>query len=95
MLNQPINDAPWMAQGLCRQDDPELWMSNVQSDQRRAASICMGGAGHPPCPVRQICLAYAIERKEPHGVWGGFTERQRRRLAAGLPVDRRRKTAKV
>jgi len=89
VVNQPINDAPWMAKGLCRQEDPELWMSNVQADQRKAASICMD------CSQRITCLEYAIERKEPHGVWGGFTERQRRRLAAGLPVDRRRKAAKV
>lgn len=89
MFNQPINDAPWMAKGLCRQENPELWMSTNQADQKRASSICMD------CTERITCLTYAMERKEPHGVWGGFTERQRRRLALGLPVDRRRKAAKV
>lgn len=89
MFNQPVNDAPWMSEGLCRQGNPDIWMSTKQADQRRAASICMD------CKQRITCLEYAMRRKEPHGVWGGFTERQRRRLALGLPVDRRRKAAKV
>lgn len=95
-MHEVVNDAPWMVRGLCRQGDPELWMSTTQAVQREAAAICFGSrTGTSPCPVRTTCLEYALERREPHGVWGGFTERQRRRIAAGLPVDRRRKAAKV
>lgn len=75
MISEVVNDAPWMAKGLCRQGDPDLWMSTRARDQREAQAICL-----TPCPVRQKCFAYAIERREPFGIWGGSTERQRRSI---------------
>lgn len=32
------------------------------------------------CPVREACLAWALEDREPHGVWGGATVKERRRM---------------
>jgi WhiB family redox-sensing transcriptional regulator len=43
--------------------------------ERRAKALC------GQCPVRSCCAAYALGRREPHGIWGGFTEYQRRRLS--------------
>lgn len=75
MINDVSNDAPWMSKGLCRQSDPELWMSKSAHHQSEARAICLS-----PCPVQQKCLAYAIERQEHFGVWGGSTEKERRQI---------------
>lgn len=44
--------------------------------ERRAKDICSG------CTVRRDCLDYAIDIKEPHGIWGGLNENERRNLLA-------------
>jgi len=49
----------------CRTFDPDLWFSDSPADLELAKSLCM------ECPLRAECLAGAIERGEPWGVWGG------------------------
>ena len=49
----------------CRREDPELWFAESPADLEVAKSFCMG------CPMRAACLAGALERREPWGVWGG------------------------
>ena len=49
----------------CRRENPELWFSELPVNLELAKSYCR------PCPVRRFCLAGAVERREPHGVWGG------------------------
>ncbi|MDV6014584.1 WhiB family transcriptional regulator [Haloechinothrix sp. LS1_15] len=49
----------------CRTGDPDLWFAESPSALERAKQLCTD------CPVRQACLAGAIERQEPWGVWGG------------------------
>jgi WhiB family redox-sensing transcriptional regulator len=49
----------------CRSEDPELYFAESPSDVELAKAICQG------CPVRAECLAGALERGEPWGVWGG------------------------
>jgi len=49
----------------CRQYDPDLWFADVPADLEVAKTLC--GA----CPLKVECLAGAIERAEPWGVWGG------------------------
>ncbi len=44
--------------------------------ERRAKAICAG------CPVRRPCLDYAIRIREPHGIWGGLNELERKQLIA-------------
>lgn len=64
-------------EGACTQHDPELWFAPGGSlDAAIARRICL-----EDCLVRETCLAYALERRERHGIWGGLTERERRRLA--------------
>ena len=48
----------------CRQD-PELFFAESPADVELAKSLCQG------CPLRTACLAGALERREPWGVWGG------------------------
>lgn len=49
----------------CRQHDPDLWFAEAPADLERAKELCRG------CPVRASCLASALSRQEPWGVWGG------------------------
>ncbi|HEX6870535.1 MAG TPA: WhiB family transcriptional regulator [Micromonosporaceae bacterium] len=49
----------------CRQYDPDLWFADVPADLEVAKTLCEG------CPLKVECLAGAVERAEPWGVWGG------------------------
>ncbi len=49
----------------CRNEDPELYFAESPSDVELAKALCQD------CPVRAECLASALERREPWGVWGG------------------------
>jgi WhiB family transcriptional regulator, redox-sensing transcriptional regulator len=49
----------------CRTEDPQLWFSDLPAELEQAKAFCRD------CPLRAPCLAGAIERAEPHGVWGG------------------------
>jgi WhiB family transcriptional regulator, redox-sensing transcriptional regulator len=49
----------------CRLADPELFFAESPADVEAAKALCA------PCPVREACLAGALERREPWGVWGG------------------------
>ncbi len=57
---------------------PAHWERNDERDdrERRAKAICAG------CSVRLPCLEYATGIREPHGIWGGLTELERRVLSA-------------
>jgi WhiB family redox-sensing transcriptional regulator len=49
----------------CRRENPELWFAETPQDVEIAKALCLD------CPVRAECLAGALERREPWGVWGG------------------------
>ena len=70
----------WTTDALCAQVDPALFYPEAGEPNRDAKRICAG------CEVRAECLAYALAHRERFGVWGGTTERERRRLRrAGGP----------
>lgn len=82
--------APWMTEGACRDEDPELFFpisaSEAGTDQiDRARAICDG------CHVQAECLRYALANRITHGIWGGHTEQQRQSLIRA----RRRRRLKV
>ena len=62
----------------CHGADPDLWFAESPADVEAAKAICA------PCPLREACLAGALERAEPWGVWGGQL------VLAGLIVPRKR-----
>ncbi len=49
----------------CRTHDPDLWFAEAPAELERAKQLCA------PCPIRNACLAAALSRQEPWGVWGG------------------------
>ena len=67
----------WRQLAACRHADPELFVpvsaSGPSLDQvMQAKAICAG------CPARQQCLAFALDSRQDHGVWGGMSEEERR-----------------
>jgi len=75
-------DTSWMAQGRCRELPPEVFFPSDGVGVEVARRYCA------ECPVKAPCLEYALENHIEHGVWGGCSERERRRIARsrrGLP----------
>lgn len=75
----------WLAQAKCSGVDPDLFFPGRGVDTKTPKAICAG------CPVRAECLDHAMSRNEKHGIWGGTSERERRRMrrtgAYSVPVD--------
>jgi WhiB family transcriptional regulator, redox-sensing transcriptional regulator len=67
----------WQERALCAQTDPEAFFPEKGGSTREAKQICAG------CEVRAECLEYALAFDERFGIWGGLSERERRRLKRG------------
>jgi WhiB family redox-sensing transcriptional regulator len=65
----------WMAKGLCRSEPPSRFFPSDGVGVEVARRICA------ECPVKSACLEYALRNGIDHGVWGGTSERERRRIA--------------
>lgn len=70
----------WMVHANCRGVDPDLFFPVIGEELRPARRVCS------ECAVREECLEYALTVGERFGVWGGLSERERRK-------ERRRRTA--
>ena len=72
----PVESAEpeWHERALCAQTDPEAFFPEKGGSTREAKRICSG------CEVRAECLDYALAHDERFGIWGGLSERERRRL---------------
>jgi len=57
-----------------------MYPNNPSSEVALAKALCNGLDGDPPCPLRLTCLKYAIDHHESYGVWGGTSERDRRKI---------------
>ncbi|MCW2508093.1 MAG: Transcription factor WhiB [Modestobacter sp.] len=64
----------WQERALCAETDPEAFFPEKGGSTREAKKICTG------CEVRAECLDYALANDERFGIWGGLSERERRRL---------------
>lgn len=75
----------WQAHGLCRTIDSGVFFPPAhfehkperEAREKRAKAICN------ECPVRPECLDWALSTKEPHGVWGGYAESDRKQVLSG------------
>jgi WhiB family redox-sensing transcriptional regulator len=67
-------ETAWMARGNCRLYPPATFFPSDGVGVDKARAICAG------CPVSHECLEYALEHRIDHGVWGGCSERERRRI---------------
>ena len=64
----------WHEQALCAQTDPEAFFPEKGGSTREAKRVCGS------CAVKMECLEYALSNDERFGIWGGLSERERRRL---------------
>lgn len=64
----------WQTSALCAQTDPEAFFPEKGGSTREAKCVCK------VCEVRQECLEYALTQDERYGIWGGLSERERRKL---------------
>ncbi|MGI6879157.1 WhiB family transcriptional regulator [Microbacterium sp. gxy059] len=64
----------WQSEALCAQTDPEAFFPEKGGSTRDAKRICAS------CDVRAECLEYALQNDERFGIWGGLSERERRRI---------------
>ena len=77
-LEPPDAEEQWQERALCAQTDPEAFFPEKGGSTREAKKICQG------CEVRSECLEYALAHDERFGIWGGLSERERRRLKRGI-----------
>ena len=68
------DDATWRDSALCAQTDPEEFFPDKGGTTRHAKRTCAA------CTVRTECLQYALDHGERFGIWGGMSERERRRI---------------
>ena len=67
-------DRSWQSRANCMGVDPELFFPERGTSTREAKEVCRG------CVVREDCLEYALANGEKFGIWGGMSERERRRV---------------
>ncbi|HSK25159.1 MAG TPA: WhiB family transcriptional regulator [Egicoccus sp.] len=67
------DDRAWMLEAKCLDADPEAFFPEKGGSTREAKRICTA------CPVRDECLEFALSNDERFGIWGGLSERERRR----------------
>jgi WhiB family redox-sensing transcriptional regulator len=67
-------DESWRLDALCAETDPEAFFPEKGGSTREAKRVCVG------CDVRAECLEYALANDERFGIWGGLSERERRRV---------------
>ena len=73
-LEPEEGELAWQERALCAQTDPESFFPEKGGSTREAKRVCT------TCEVRAECLEYALAHDERFGIWGGLSERERRRL---------------
>ncbi|WIM26110.1 WhiB family transcriptional regulator [Microbacterium sp. zg-Y625] len=77
-VRRPVEDddgaLAWQSDALCSQTDPEAFFPEKGGSTRDAKRVCAS------CDVRTECLEYALRNDERFGIWGGLSERERRKL---------------
>jgi len=69
-----VSDQPWVDDALCAQTDPEIFHPEKGGSTREAKAVCAA------CFVQAECLDWALTTNERFGIWGGLSERERRKL---------------
>jgi WhiB family redox-sensing transcriptional regulator len=77
-----LTESAWRERGACKGLDPQIFYPETDEEADTAKQVCA------QCHVQTACLEYALQFREREGVWGGTTERERRRI-----VRQRRRSA--
>lgn len=71
---EQVLETDWMAHGNCADKPPSLFFPSDGVGVEVAKRVCA------TCPMKADCLEYALDNRIDHGVWGGTSERERRRI---------------
>ena len=82
IIAKPDLDTDWKDSSNCRGVDPDLFFPERGASTREAKEVCRG------CIVREDCLEYALLNGEKFGIWGGMSERERRRIRRQPALER-------
>lgn len=74
MLQPAELEENWQDDANCLGVDPDLFFPERGASTREAKEVCRG------CVVREQCLEFALQNGEKFGIWGGLSERERRRI---------------
>jgi WhiB family transcriptional regulator, redox-sensing transcriptional regulator len=77
------DDRGWQEYANCMGVDPDLFFPERGASTREAKEVCKG------CVVREDCLEFALANGEKFGIWGGMSERERRRVRRSRALARR------
>ena len=80
-------DKSWQDQANCLGVDPDLFFPERGASTKEAKEVCRG------CVVREECLEFALSNGEKFGIWGGMSERERRRIRRQRALARRQAAA--
>lgn len=80
---QALEDRTWQNKANCMGVDPELFFPERGASTREAKEVCRG------CIVKSDCLEYALANGEKFGIWGGLSERERRKVRRSRALARR------
>ena len=78
-----VGDKRWQERANCLGVDPDLFFPERGASTKEAKGVCHG------CEVQPDCLEYALRHGEKFGIWGGLSERERRRLRRQRALARR------
>ena len=81
-LDVEVGDRHWQERANCLGVDPDLFFPERGASTKEAKSVCGG------CEVRMECLEYALRHGEKFGIWGGLSERERRRVRRQRALER-------
>jgi WhiB family redox-sensing transcriptional regulator len=79
----------WQEQANCLGVDPDLFFPERGASTREAKAVCRG------CEVRGECLEYALAHGEKFGIWGGLSERERRRVRRQRALERLERSSAI
>jgi WhiB family redox-sensing transcriptional regulator len=88
-VTEPVVDKSWQDFANCLGVDPDLFFPERGASTREAKEVCRG------CVVREDCLEYALANGEKFGIWGGMSERERRRIRRQRALARAAAEAKT
>ena len=78
-----MEDLSWQRRANCMGVDPDLFFPERGASTKEAKEVCRG------CVVREECLEFALSNGEKFGIWGGMSERERRRIRRARALARR------
>src|SRR5215472_12287432 len=76
-------ESDWQSRANCMGVDPDLFFPERGASTREAKEVCRG------CVVREACLEFALANGEKFGIWGGLSERERRKIRRRRALERR------